>query len=100
MHRSLLATILLAAPPVMAQSLPPASSSKSPPALQRVDGFWVEGPGYDITYGGDYEGCARRCLDDSKCLMVEYYKPEKKCNLYSTKRPRVKGGSSIIGLRE
>ncbi|MDX2158570.1 MAG: PAN domain-containing protein [Hyphomicrobiaceae bacterium] len=67
--------------------------------MERLIGVWVEGPGYDITYGGSYDGCARRCLASTKCVMIEFYRPERKCNLYDRERPRLKGGASVVGLR-
>ena len=76
------------------------NASANPAAkLERLDGVWIEGPGYDITYGGNYEACAQRCLATEKCQMIEYYRPEKKCNMYDTVRPRKTGGSSNVGIR-
>jgi hypothetical protein len=31
--------------------------------------------------------------------MIEYYRPERKCNLYSSLRPLKSGGSSFVGIR-
>jgi hypothetical protein len=67
--------------------------------IEKVTGVWVEGPGFDVTYGGTADGCSQRCLGNTKCVMIEYYRPEKKCNLYSEMRPRKSGGSSIVGIR-
>jgi PAN domain len=67
--------------------------------IERFDGVWIEGPGYDITYGGNYDACAQRCLAAEKCAMIEYYRPEKKCNMYDVVRPRKAGGSSNVGIR-
>lgn len=69
-------------------------------SIDKLTGVWVEGPGYDITYGRSYEECAQRCLGTAKCVMIEYYRPEKKCNLYDTVRPRKPGGSSFVGIRK
>ena len=82
---------------VFAQAAPagPKPSGK----IERLAGVWVEGPGFDVTYGGTYVGCAQKCLAHEKCVMIEYYRPEKKCNLYDTVRPRKTGGSSDVGLR-
>ena len=79
------------------QAVPGAT--KRAPTMQRFEGVWVEGPGFEVTYGGNYDGCAKRCLANDKCVMIEYYRPEKKCNLYSTMRPRLKGGSSDVAIR-
>lgn len=68
-------------------------------SIEKATGVWVEGPGFDITYGKTYEDCAQRCLANSKCAMIEFYRPEKKCNLYDTMRPRKPGGSSVVGIR-
>ena len=76
------------------------SSPVSPGAvIEKVSGVWVEGRGYDVTYGGTYEACAQRCLGAAKCVMLEYYRPEKKCNLYDAMRPRKTGGASLVGIR-
>jgi PAN domain len=68
--------------------------------IVKMTGVWVEGPGATITYGGTYTACADQCLANPSCLMLEYYRPEKKCNLYREVRPRLKGGSSDVGLRQ
>ena len=67
--------------------------------LEKRAGVWVEGPGFDITYGGTYESCAARCISHDRCAMIEFYRPERKCNLYSSIRPQKQGGSSIVGLK-
>lgn len=67
--------------------------------MDRLSGVWVEGPGFEITYGKNYDVCAQRCLSTAKCVMIEYYRPEKKCNLYDALRPRKTGGSSDVAIR-
>jgi hypothetical protein len=67
--------------------------------MERLSGVWIDGPGYDIVYGVSYDACAARCLVTSACTMIEYYRPEKKCNIYNTLRPRLKGGSSDVALK-
>ncbi len=81
--------------------VPAASAAIEKPVakITPVTGVWVEGPGFEVTYGGNYDGCAQRCLGNKSCLMIEYYRPERKCNLYNTIRPRKAGGSSIVGIR-
>jgi hypothetical protein len=78
----------------------PAAATAAGTQMKRLDGVWVEGPGFKITYGGGYEACTKLCLGTAKCVMVEYYRPERKCNLYDRERPRLKGGSSVVGLRQ
>lgn len=78
------------------QTTPPLSSAVT---MQRLQGVWVEGPGYDIKYGADYETCAARCLATQKCMMIEYYRPEKKCNMYDARRPTKAGGSSNVAVK-
>lgn len=80
---------------------PPAASVPAPGGvMQKLGGnVWVEGPGFDITYGKDYDACAARCVNHARCVMIEYYRPEKKCNLYDAVRPRKQGGSSIVSIR-
>lgn len=80
-----------------AKTQPPAPQPGA--TMQRLQGVWVEGPGFEVTYGSTYDGCAKRCLTNNACVMIEYYRPEKKCNLYNTLRPRLKGGSSDVAIR-
>jgi hypothetical protein len=101
MHRlpyvlSLLGCLALS-PASLAQQAP--STPATPQILQRLQGVWVEGPGYDIKYGADYETCAKRCAGEAKCLMIEYYRPEKKCNMYDVRRPTKRGGSSGVAVK-
>ncbi|HRD78647.1 MAG TPA: PAN domain-containing protein [Hyphomicrobiaceae bacterium] len=77
---------------------PPATLTAAA-TMERLKGMWIEGPGFDITYGAAYEACATRCLANARCRMIEYYRPERKCNLYDTVRPRLKGGSSDVAIR-
>jgi hypothetical protein len=92
--------------PAEAASAPPAPATNAAPAatstgarMERLSGVWVEGPGYEVTYGRDYGECARRCLDRARCRMIEYYRPEKKCNLYDALRPRKQGGASDVAIK-
>jgi hypothetical protein len=73
--------------------------TKTVATMEKFTGVWVEGPGFDITYGRTYDACSQRCLETATCVMIEYYRPEKKCNLYSTLRPRMNGGSSTVAVR-
>lgn len=88
----------IAIAPLAAAIVPPPA--KPGTTIQRQNGTWIEGPGYDITYGADYDTCAKRCLGTTRCVMIEYYTPEKKCNLYDTIRPQKAGGSSFVGIRK
>lgn len=76
-----------------------AQDAAAMPRIERIAGVWIEGPGFDITYGKDYDACAKRCLANARCAMIEYYRPERKCNLYDSVRPHKPGGSSIVGIR-
>lgn len=87
-----------------AKTKEPAASEpaavKAGGTMQRFPGnVWVEGPGFDVSYGLTYDRCAAKCLANDKCVMIEFYRPEKKCNLYSSKRPTKKGGSSDVAVR-
>ena len=75
------------------------AGAQTPATMEKLAGVWVEGPGFAITYGKDYTECAQRCLSNAKCVMIEYYRPEKKCNLYDAQRPTKTGGSSDVGIR-
>ena len=68
-------------------------------SMEKLSDVWVDGPGFDITYGKAYDVCAQRCLANATCKMIEYYRPQKKCNMYSAERPRLKGGDSEVAVR-
>jgi hypothetical protein len=95
------ALIALAAMSIVAglASAQTGAAVKPAPSMEKLSGVWVEGPGYDIQYGAHYDACAQRCLASPKCVMLEYYRPEKKCNHYDQMRPRKSGGSSDVGIR-
>jgi hypothetical protein len=102
MKPALAFALTLFATPALAQQqaqpiAPPASVA---PIMERFTGVWVEGGGFNITYGGNYDACAAKCLATAKCVMIEYYRPEKKCNMYDAERPRLKGGSSDVALKK
>ena len=79
---------------------PSGAAPKPAPSMERLSGVWIEGPGFDIGYGGTYDACAAKCLATARCVMIEYYRPEKKCNMYDAVRPRLKGGSSDVALKK
>ena len=93
------ATVSMAAPAGGKPRQGSAGEAPSSGVMQKLSGVWIEGPGFDVTYGGNYDGCAGRCLANPGCAMIEYYRPEKKCNLYDNIRPRKNGGSSDVGIR-
>ena len=90
---------LIATTAAVAASLVATPTIAAPTGLEKKSGVWVEGPGYDVTYGGSYDSCAARCLGADRCVMIEFYRPERKCNLYSSIRPLKPGGSSLVGIR-
>lgn len=69
-------------------------------AIVKLSGAWVGGQGFAVIFGGSYEACAARCLDTPSCMMLEFYRPERRCNLYDSLKPRMTGGASIVGIRQ
>jgi hypothetical protein len=93
-------TLALSAAVVHGQTVAPPAAGPAPVRIVKFSGVWIEGPGAVVTYGGAYADCAARCVADTGCQMLEYYRPEKKCNLYREMRPRLKGGSSDVGIKQ
>ena len=83
----------------LAAGAPATALPRKAAAIERLSGVWVQGMGYDVQYGAGYDVCAQRCMTAAKCVMIEYYRPEKKCNLYDVMRPRLQGGSSDVGIK-
>ncbi len=84
------------APAVPAAVSPPPRSAF---IERRPYGEWVEGDGYEVWTGSNYSDCEQRCLADSRCAMMEFHRPERKCNLYRERRAIKSGGSSDVGIR-
>ena len=89
----------IAATSAQEKSTAPAQPAAASATIEKFAGVWVEGPGFDIKYGASYEVCAERCRSLPRCVMIEYYRPQKKCNMYDKERPRLSGGSSIVGMK-
>lgn len=64
---------------------PPDAST---PELRRLRRRFVEGAGYETIGGSSFEDCSRRCQNDARCRMLEFYKPKQKCNLFDHQRAR------------
>jgi PAN domain len=90
-------TAILLTVPARAQT---AAETSVKATIEKTTGMWVEGPGFDIKYGGTYDQCAARCITETTCVMIEYYRPEKKCNMYNSVRPLKTGGDSIVGTKK
>lgn len=91
-----MAAFAVASGPALAQ---PKGDASAKSTMEKVSGVWVEGPGFDINYGKTYEICAQRCLETPRCVMIEYYRPERKCNMYDSQRPQKTGGSSFVAIK-
>lgn len=57
-----------------------------PQVMRKLTRHYVEGEGYDTTDGSSFDECSKRCLNDGRCRMMEFYKPKKKCNLFDHTR--------------
>jgi hypothetical protein len=71
-------------PPPLVNSPPPPSAS-----FARQFNRWVDGDGFDTTYGGTIDTCEARCRRDDRCQMYEFYFGKDtgpKCNLYDHQR--------------
>ena len=74
------------------QSGPSVSSGSSASGttgdFRKLTRHYVEGEGYDTTLESSYDACSRRCLNEDRCRMFEFYKPKRKCNLFDHTRAR------------
>ena len=65
-----------------------SSASGTTREFRKLTRHYVEGEGYATTLDSSYDDCSRRCLDDGRCLMFEFYKPKRKCNLFDHTRAK------------
>lgn len=67
--------------------------------IEKLAAHYVEGPGYVTHWGGTYPECEARCVADSRCVMIEFYKPQKKCHLYAHTRYSGRSNDAEVGLK-
>jgi hypothetical protein len=80
-----------------AQSAPQRASL---PTIRRHANSFVEGEGYDTTRTGSYSECEQRCAADNSCVMLEFYKPDRKCNLYANRRSIGSASTADVGVKQ
>ena len=69
--------------------------------LRRLSDSYVIGEGYDTFTRSNVAECETVCKDDASCKMFEFFKPERKCNLYSHRSTRyASGNTAIVGVKE
>jgi hypothetical protein len=69
-----------------AQSAPQRASL---PTIKRQANSFVEGEGYE-----------QRCAADNSCVMLEFYKPDRKCNLYANRRSIGSASTADVGVKQ
>ncbi len=69
------------------------------PTLQRRPNHYVQGKGYRTHHKTGWDACARLCQDDSRCKMIELYKPLVECNLYEHTRVDGRAGTADVGIK-
>ena len=69
--------------------------------MRRLTDSYVVGEGYDTILRSHVSDCEDYCLQDRQCRMMEYFRPEKKCNLYSHRNTRpAEGNAALVGVKE
>ncbi len=85
----------------------PAKAAAPAASMEKLAAHYVEGPGY-VTfffkqtkgYAGTHAECETNCLADSKCQMIEFYKPLRKCHLYNHTKWSGKSGDADVALKK
>ena len=67
--------------------------------MEKHSKAWVDGNGFDVKFGDSYEKCAKRCIEMRACVMLEYYLPKKKCNIYSKQHRIEKDGDGFVAVK-
>jgi PAN domain len=84
----------------------PAVKPSEPARMDKLADHYVEGPGY-VTffhkqtkgYAGTYVECEKYCLADTRCTMIEFYKPLRKCHLYDHAKWSGKAKDADLALK-
>ena len=78
---------------------PPASASRSGATLILYANRYVDGEGYETTLNSSYDQCAERCVADSRCRMIEFYGPDRKCNLFNHSKMAGESKVASVGMK-
>jgi PAN domain len=68
--------------------------------LRHVTGRFVEPDGDRLYSTTNYAECAAVCQRDAACVMVEFYRSGRKCNVFYRTVPTKPGGDADIGYRQ
>lgn len=67
--------------------------------IEYHENTYVAGEGYDTLRGITYGNCASQCLADNSCAMIEFYRPENKCNLFRHSRTAGWSRDAVVGIK-
>jgi hypothetical protein len=70
------------------------------PTIRRYTNTYVEGEGYRVVTSSSYAACERLCAGDSSCRMLEFHKPDAKCNLYNHTRTSGSATTADVGIKQ
>jgi PAN domain len=69
-------------------------------SIRPVPNTFVDGDGYAVVKPSTLSDCERRCVADQQCLMFEFYKPDRKCNLFDHVRAAGPSAEAEVGIKE
>lgn len=72
----------------------------SPKRMERLSGQWVKGDGNLLVETmGSATQCEQACLSESSCKVSEYFRPERKCSLFSYMPQISPGGKADVAIK-
>lgn len=77
--RERLATATASPAPVPAEVQPAGTNTH----IEKRANWSTKGEGYATMVGSSYADCEARCLGDTTCQAMEFFKPKRQCNLYA-----------------
>lgn len=76
-----------------------AATQSAVARIEKWADHFVDGDGYDKRVATAYADCESRCLSDARCLMMEFYRPTKMCNLFAKTSTAKAATSADVGMK-
>ena len=76
-----------------------ASSAKKVWMKKSTNRFVEENGDITSWAGTTYAACEKRCIETDRCIFLEFYRPEKKCGLFSFKPKQKSGKKADVAVK-
>ena len=68
--------------------------------IVKIANRYIEGDGYSTKTAASFAQCEQRCIADQRCLAMEFYRPERKCNLFEAIKNPLASNDADVGIKQ